>query len=48
MDKLLLYEMTYYICSPGSLKLYKQTSFLSVDVSEIAPASINIIKFDKN
>ncbi len=48
MDKLLLYEMTYYICSPDSLKLYKQTSFMSVDVSEISPASINIIKFDKN
>ena len=48
MDKLLLYEMTYYICSPDSLKIYRQTSFLSVDVLEISPTSINIIKFDKN
>ena len=48
MDKLLVYEMTYYICSPDSLKLFKQTWFLSVDVSEISPTSINIIKFDKD
>ena len=48
MDKLLLYEMTYYICSPDSIKLYKQTWFLSVGVSDIAPTSINIIKFDKD
>ena len=48
MDKLLLYELTFYLCTPDSLKLFIQTWFLSVDVAEISPASINIIKFDKD
>ena len=48
MDKLLMYEMSFYICTPDSIKLFKQTWFLSVGVSEIAPTSINIIKFDKD
>ena len=46
MDTLLKYELTYYICSPDSIKLFKQTWFLSVDVSDIAPTSINIMKFE--
>lgn len=48
MDKLLVYEMSFYICTPVSLKLFKQVWFFSVGVSEIAAASINIIKFDKD
>ena len=48
MDKLLMYEMSFYICTPDSIKLFKQTWFLSVGVSEIAPTAINIIKFDKD
>ena len=48
MDKLLIYELTFYIFSPDSLKLFIQTWFLSVDVSDISNTSINIIKFDKD
>ena len=48
MDKLLIYELTFYIFSPDSLKLFVQTWFLSVDVSDISNTSINIVKFDKD
>jgi len=48
MDKLLIYEMTFYICTPESLRLFNQTWFFSVGISEISPASINVINFDKD
>lgn len=48
MDVLMKYELSYYICSPNSIKIFTQTWFLSVDVTEITPTSINIIKFDKD
>ena len=48
MDKLLTYEMSFYICTPDSIKLFRQKWFLTVNVSDISPTSINIIKFDKD
>lgn len=48
MDDILIYEMTFYICTPESLKIFNQTWFFSVGISEIAPSSINIINFDKD
>ena len=48
MDSLLIYEMTFYICTPESLKLFTQTWFFSVHISDISPASINVMNFDKD
>ena len=45
MYKVIDYEMNFWICSPDSFKLFRQTWILSSYVTDITPQSINIIKY---
>ena len=47
MYRIIDYEMNFWICTPDSFKLFKQTWILSSDVSDISPQSINIIKYNR-